>query len=43
MPELALVMANYFNSLSRYCISIYQGYSKKSRASEKKSIFKDNS
>ena len=26
MPELALVMANYFNSISKYCFSIYRGY-----------------
>lgn len=36
MPQLALVMANYFNSLSKYCISIYNGYAQKEQPLDKK-------
>lgn len=41
MPELALVMANYFNSLSKYCISVYQGYTQKDRFDQRRTQRKE--
>jgi hypothetical protein len=31
MPELALVMAKYFTSLGKYCLSFYNGYQVKEK------------
>ena len=35
MPELALVMAKYFNSLGKYCLSFYNSYDKKQKSDKK--------
>ena len=36
MPQLALVMANYFSSLSKYCLSVYYGQTRKDGIMDKR-------